>query len=140
VWSASNTLATVSAAGFVTTLGFATGLDTIRYTVTNACGSVSAEKVVTVYICEGAVGSVGAVQALHIYPNPARGWVNIELPVTQEAMTVIVADMTGRALVTKVYQPGNKKAQIDVHNMPAGNYVIRVSAGDTVFRQMMTIQ
>lgn len=46
VWSASNGAATVSAAGFVSTIS--PGTDTISYTVTNACGSVAAIHIVIV--------------------------------------------------------------------------------------------
>lgn len=65
VWSATNSRATVTSAGLVT--GVATGIDTIKYTVSNACGSVSAMKAITVIqtpspgtitgastVCEGA--------------------------------------------------------------------------------------
>jgi len=46
-WSSSNTaIATVGSTGIVT--GLTTGIDTIKYTVTNSCGSAIANKVVTV--------------------------------------------------------------------------------------------
>ena len=47
VWSASNTNATVDATTGVVT-GVAAGIDTISYTVTNACGSASATYVMTI--------------------------------------------------------------------------------------------
>ncbi len=46
VWSASNAMATISASGLVT--GVTSGLDTIKYTVTNACGTASASYNITV--------------------------------------------------------------------------------------------
>ncbi|NDC40288.1 MAG: T9SS C-terminal target domain-containing protein [Chitinophagia bacterium] len=45
-WSATNTRATVAATGVVT--GVTAGLDTIKYTITNACGSAVATYTVTV--------------------------------------------------------------------------------------------
>jgi uncharacterized protein YjdB len=45
-WSASNTSATISIGGLVT--GITPGLDTISYTVTNACGSFATTHVITV--------------------------------------------------------------------------------------------
>jgi hypothetical protein len=46
VWSASNGNAIVSSSGVVT--GVATGMDTIMYTVTTACGSATATTIVTI--------------------------------------------------------------------------------------------
>ena len=46
VWSSSNTNATVTGAGVVT--GVAAGANTIRYTVTNSCGTIIASKFITV--------------------------------------------------------------------------------------------
>lgn len=47
-WSSSNTaIATVGSTGIVT--GISAGIDTISYTVTNACGSVVATKIIIVH-------------------------------------------------------------------------------------------
>ncbi len=52
VWSASNAHATISTTGMVT--GVTTGIDTIYYTVTNACGAVSVSRLVTIFGVPGA--------------------------------------------------------------------------------------
>ena len=46
IWSRSNSNATISSGGVVT--GVAAGLDTMKYTVTNTCGSDTATKVITI--------------------------------------------------------------------------------------------
>lgn len=56
-WSSSNpSIATVSSIGIV--IGISAGIDTISYTVTNACGSVVATKVVTVTASSGTSCSI----------------------------------------------------------------------------------
>lgn len=52
VWSVSNTHATISSSGMVT--GVTAGVDTVYYTVTNACGAVSASRLVTINGVPGA--------------------------------------------------------------------------------------
>jgi uncharacterized protein YjdB len=58
VWSSSNSRAVVSSGGVVT--GLAAGADTIRYTVTNACGSAVATKVIII----SAAPSAGNISGL----------------------------------------------------------------------------
>jgi len=61
VWSAANTKATVSVSGVVT--GLLVGLDTIRYTVTNACGSASAIHAISINSAPGA-GSIAGTASV----------------------------------------------------------------------------
>jgi len=58
IWSVANAKATVSVSGVVT--GVLAGLDTIRYTVTNACGSASAIHVISINSAPGAGSIAGA--------------------------------------------------------------------------------
>jgi uncharacterized protein YjdB len=55
IWSATNGNATISAIGHVT--GVTAGMDTILYTITAACGAISAEKIITV----NSVGDAGII-------------------------------------------------------------------------------
>ena len=55
IWSATNGNATISAIGHVT--GVTSGMDTILYTITAACGAISAEKIITV----NSVGDAGII-------------------------------------------------------------------------------
>ncbi len=58
IWSASNGHATISGTGVVT--GVTAGIDTISYTVTGSCGTVSAVQLVTVNLAPAAGGITGA--------------------------------------------------------------------------------
>ena len=59
VWSATNTNATVGSTGIVT--GVTAGLDTIKYTITNSCGTAFVSKVVSVNAIPGAIAPPGPV-------------------------------------------------------------------------------
>jgi Secretion system C-terminal sorting domain len=77
-WSSKfGTIATVDGSGNVT--GVAAGVDTIFYSVTNSCGTVTQPYPVYVY-CPAHVGtpSVTLNNKINIYPNPATDMINIE--------------------------------------------------------------
>ena len=57
-WSAVNSHATVSSTGIVT--GVSSGIDTIKYTVTNSCGTAVAIKIITVNILVAGTAISGA--------------------------------------------------------------------------------
>ena len=57
-WSSSNTNATITTGGVVT--GITPGIDTISYTITNACGIVSTTKIISVDMLAGAGSITGA--------------------------------------------------------------------------------
>ena len=52
VWSMSNAHATISPSGMIT--GITAGIDTVYYTVTNSCGTVSVSRIATIYAVPGA--------------------------------------------------------------------------------------
>ena len=60
-WSVTNATATITSAGLLT--GITPGTDTIRYTVTNACGTASVTKVVTIgpFLTAGTITGLSAV-------------------------------------------------------------------------------
>jgi len=61
VWSTSNGAASISTIGLLT--GIAPGTDTVSYTVTNGCGSVSATKIVSIgpFLTAGVISGPGSV-------------------------------------------------------------------------------
>lgn len=61
VWSSSNSTATISAGGTLT--GISPGLDTIRYTVTNICGTAVATKTVNIgpFLTAGTISGAASV-------------------------------------------------------------------------------
>jgi hypothetical protein len=118
--------ATVSAAGVVT--GVATGVDTIKYQATNACGTNTAKKVLTITPNSSTCGlpvnaTTITTEELFIYPNPNRGSFTLDLasPFNGQAY-VVVTNATGAKVKEFTVQANNK---IDVVlNQPPGVYFV----------------
>ncbi len=112
VWSASNTNATVSGTGMVT--GVNTGMDTILYTVSNMCGSVSAAHGVTVIttpsagtITGAATVCAGSVAGLSVSGGATGGaW---------SSSNASVATVSGGGVVTGI-APGGVSISYTVSN------------------------
>jgi Secretion system C-terminal sorting domain/Bacterial Ig-like domain (group 2) len=117
-WSASNTAVTsVSAMGVVT--ANATGMDTIMYSLTNSCGTVTQSMPIYVY-CPSHAGVSNIVNSndINIYPNPAAD--NIYIDGIVPGMVQIV-DLMGATVAQQ-----NGVSFISVQNLPSGIYMIAV--------------
>ena len=127
-WSSTNVAkATVNATtGHVT--GVATGLDTIKYTVTNSCGTATTLYPITVLstsACPVGVAAVAAqVMGLTAYPNPAYSGAFTANLTTEntEAATITITNLTGR-VISVITGSTNKEINIRL-NVPAGLYLI----------------
>ncbi|MBL7809916.1 MAG: DUF1028 domain-containing protein [Saprospiraceae bacterium] len=60
-------------------------------------------------------------QAPKLFPNPASGWVNVQLP-AQKAQ-LMVFDLSGRAIFQKQLQQGDNRLALQI---PAGVYFVRI--------------
>lgn len=65
--------------------------------------------------------------AFSVYPNPIRGKMQIEGPLTQQNVQMTITDMTGRALIREKRQV-NGKTELDVSKLPPGAYVLQVES------------
>lgn len=74
------------------------------------------------YGCEIITG-VATLFELMIYPNPAQGFVTIELPNTS-GISLDIFDLSGKLFDSKT--PRNRKLTIDVSNYPKGVYLIKL--------------
>jgi hypothetical protein len=80
--------------------------------------------------------------ALSLYPNPAADWLTLQLdrPQAEQAMMEIYA-LTGQRMPigTQVWMPGTVQQQIDVSQLPAGTYIVRVQAGQQYWTEKFTV-
>ena len=140
-WTSSSApVASISAGGIV--VGVTSGVVTISYTVTNSCGTAVAtmtDTVVTASVCATGVEEMGANASFSVYPNPSNGVFNVELPVTAGKVTVLVTDLFGKVVATQQADGSNGKLQILLTDLAAGNYVIKITSGDDIFRSKITI-
>ncbi|MCP4314208.1 MAG: T9SS type A sorting domain-containing protein, partial [Bacteroidetes bacterium] len=72
---------------------------------------------------------------VQIYPNPARGIVNIE---TTEAFEVVVLNVVGQAMYDK--QCADTSCNIDVSNWKSGVYFVNIQCGGKVFNKKLIVE
>jgi hypothetical protein len=142
-WSTgSSAIASVSATGVVR--GIAGGSAVISYTTTNSCGPRSATFTVNVLTggsCPSEVGTLQpVVSSMQVYPNPTDGMFTIELPATNASATITIIDVLGKTvLVREVDNAQGSRASINLLDVAAGSYIIKVTSGSQSFRDKIVI-
>ncbi len=120
-WSASNTRASVGTTGIVT--GISPGPDTIRYQVTNTCGTATATHTVRVKGCNVEVGSIPAPQGITIAPNPNGGSFTLTLPGNPQSARIIITNLLGQKVKEFTTATTTQNIQLD---SPQGIYFLSV--------------
>ena len=70
------------------------------------------------------------IPSMELYPNPAAN--QIVVVNTINAENIVISDMTGKTMFT-IQQPAAGAQQIDISNLPAGNYLVK-AMGASVFQ------
>lgn len=73
-------------------------------------------------------GDRPAAETVRAYPNPAEDRAWLELPLTNEATSLTVFDLSGRQVTGLQVPAGTEKAELYLGNLPSGVYVVRWSA------------
>ncbi|MES2702403.1 MAG: Ig-like domain-containing protein [Bacteroidota bacterium] len=139
--SASASIATVSG-GVVT--GIVPGTTVISYTVTNACGTATAFRVVKVRpyaACAAGIATIeqSGPQTLNIVPNPGTGMFKMEMPGKEPILMIVVTDVLGRVVLMSE-MAGAITATVGIH-APAGQYSVRaVSATHYCTGKLLILQ
>lgn len=76
--------------------------------------------------------------AFSISPNPAKGYTVIHAQ--GKAVSVTVTDITGRLYRSAKYQPQNNPIKLDVSDIPAGLYLVRLDDGSNVSVEKLQVQ
>lgn len=74
----------------------------------------------------------------NIYPNPANGFVNIELPNEVVKADISIVDATGRIVLNTSVE--NNSTQVDVSALDMGTYFVRISADDKFATKTLIIK
>ncbi len=140
-WSSTNTsLATVNTTGMVT--GVAVGMDTIKYSVTNSCGTAVASKVLSVSAHRDEPSIAAATNNegvdINVYPNPNHGAFTVEFPGIFTTATVVIADLNGRVIDNR--ETTEKSMYIDMTRYTPGTYLLRASVADQVYTRKVIIR
>ena len=128
-----------SVAGGIVT-GVNPGFDTVRYVVSNSCGSDTAEMVVFVTQCNtGIVSDEEAIPNLVVYPNPNSGTFVVVLSQPENEITVSVIDITGRILSTEHSAVTAISILVSLHDFAMGSYMIKVETQRGTYWGKITI-
>jgi|GEM_PF-1104355 len=77
-----------------------------------------------------------------MYPNPTPGAFSFSFTTTPGPVTISVADANGKVVYSEKNDntTGYYNHDIDLKNVPAGNYVVTVKQGDKIFTQQLSKQ
>lgn len=75
--------------------------------------------------------------ALNMYPNPAKENVTVTFNAENNSGTITIADLSGK--VVKTVEASSAQTVINVADLQAGVYVVRVAAGNKQSTQKLTI-
>jgi hypothetical protein len=75
---------------------------------------------------------------ISVYPNPATDRLTVTLPDGGGVSEIQVLDMLGRVRITATAQAGGQ-ISLSVGDLPAGNYIVRVSSNGGISRSAVTI-
>ena len=77
-----------------------------------------------------------------MYPNPTPGAFSFSFTTTPGPVTISVADANGKIVYSERNDnsTGYYNHDIDLKNVPAGNYVVTVKQGDKIFTQQLSKQ
>lgn len=140
VWSVTNTaIASITAGGFFTQNMFATGLDTILYTVTDS-GCVSIARLTAILtICESVPDFSGSESGVLITPNPSDGSISLIINAPDAGQAQIqITDVLGR----QVYEGRtvtNKTTGIRLQ-AAAGVYMLTARTAHDTFTKRLLLQ
>lgn len=134
-WSSSSpSVAGVDAAGLVT--GVTAGTTNVSYTLPTGCHT---SNVITVVACAVSIDDVSmAPTDFKVFPNPAFGSFNIQLPNANEEITITLSDVTGKEIGITAISNSNIVRCI-IPNLTSGNYYLKVTAGNNTFRKIIQI-
>ncbi len=140
VWSETNLLATPTAIANAVVLTSDTfGVDTITYSITNACGSNSFSFPVTIMakaVCDSLNGvpvMPPVMLPISIYPNPTKGILNIDYAgAGDKTLSVRVLNYLGQTVymgnLSLSFKGG--KAQLDLGSNQPGVYLLQLADGE----------
>gem|GEM_PF-1459388 len=118
-------------------VGIETGIDTLVYTYTNSCGSMSGRFALNIFTDWGC-DSINLVHAVNqnggidIFPNPGTGRYEVKLPVMAGDIRAIIKDMPGQTVFEAVYQ-NTDRIIADITGRSDGTYLIQIVADGAVY-------
>jgi Secretion system C-terminal sorting domain/Bacterial Ig domain len=142
-WSATNSNTSISTVGIVA--GLTAGIDTVNYSATNLCGTVSVSAPITVlttFQCDSALEvrpiATSNISEVGLQPNPATDFVDIDVSgrLPNTTFTVRVLDQVGR-VVQEIAQVGSH-VKLDISHYAPGTYLLVLdNGGEMSYRRLV---
>ena len=128
---------------FVLKLHFA-NMDSTRHIVLEAAAPVAAVETseggeLAGWIADG----LGEIKVLPPQPNPSREWLNVSYAIRSSlVVTFAIFSETGRRELTSsnIEEAGIHDTPIDVHTLPSGNYLLQITAGNSMRTFKIAVQ
>jgi hypothetical protein len=81
-------------------------------------------------MAQSSVANAGA-EKTQVFPNPNTGTFSVVIPADQTEAMIIVTDVTGRTIISKVIADNTgDEISLDLGNVAPGMYLVKVNAGD----------
>lgn len=121
-WSLTNVNATIGTSGTVN--GVTVGIDTVVYSVTNTCGTNTAQKLLIVSECISEVkGMPASGSAINIFPNPTQS--SITVISSEPISSIVITNTLGQKVFSRAYN--DKKIIINMQDLPVGVYYLKIN-------------
>ncbi|MBC8047307.1 MAG: T9SS type A sorting domain-containing protein [Fimbriimonadaceae bacterium] len=79
-------------------------------------------------------------QQINVYPNPAQDIVNVELGDNQKGSIIELYNMLGEKMNVTVTNVEETISSIDVHSLPSGTYLLKVTGNDQQIHSRIVIE
>ena len=110
---------------------------TVRYTVSNACGTDSID--ISVYVQDCSIGLRDYMsKKLEMYPNPVTDVLNVSLKGETFKNAVIEVYSSNGKLLIQEQVNGNKVVKIDLGTLPKGMYTVKISSEEGAAARQIT--
>ncbi|MBX2905269.1 MAG: T9SS type A sorting domain-containing protein [Taibaiella sp.] len=139
-WISTNPSVATVLSGVVT--GVAVGIDTIRYTVSSSCGSLSSEHPISVVpatecVTSGIETALPDNREIIVMPNPGNGAFTVLVPGAKGRISGVLYDLLGRAVREFSFEGDSISLE---NNLQPGNYILSVSGQNGKWQQRVVIQ
>lgn len=91
---------------------------------TNTCANIS-------------VNDADNVLPVNVYPNPASSFITVEIPFVQNTFEISITDLCGREIIKQ--QTEATKTELNIRQLPAGNYVLKLSTGNQTAHKKLIV-
>lgn len=78
------------------------------------------------------VNSIEGDEPLVISPNPAHGFIDIQLPDSFKGSSLNITDVTGKIVQNNTISKGKKVSRIDISNLAPGMYIMTIEGQNTM--------